>query len=286
MHTNDELKGVVLDMDGVLHIGDSPVPGAAATLRFLRERSIPFRFITNTSTRPPDELQRRMVAIGLDVRDGEIFSAVSATCNYLEQAGRPRCHLLVAEAVQDCFTQFPQDSVAPDFVVVGDIGERWNYALLNEVFGMLMRGARLVCMHRNRYWQTEEGLKMDIGAFVAGLEYVSGKQAIVIGKPSWDFFRLTVQALGLTASSVAIVGDDIDTDIGGGQAAGLRGILVRTGKYREALVQQSSVQPDHVIASIAELPELLTAQAAQAQPQGDVRSQASSSSSGKGLENR
>lgn len=259
MNTTHPIRGFVLDMDGVLHVGNQAIPGAADTLRLLRERGIPFRFITNTSTRSPEELQRTMAAIGLEVGADEIFSAVAATCSYLAQAGRPRCHLLVADSVKDCFADFPQDDSEPDFVVIGDIGERWHYAMLNDVFRMLMRGARLVCMHRNRYWQTEQGLKMDIGAFVAGLEYVSGKEAVVIGKPSWDFFRLSVQSLGLTAGEVAIVGDDIETDIGGGQAAGLRGILVRTGKYREELVKLSSVEPDHVIASIAELPGLLQA---------------------------
>jgi HAD superfamily hydrolase (TIGR01458 family) len=245
-------------MDGVLYVGDAAVPGANATLRFLRDKNIPLRFITNTSTRPPEELQRKMAALGLDVQDGEIFSAVSATCRYLEQAGEPSCHLLINDAVKDCFEQFTQNAHDPDYVVIGDIGERWNYAILNEVFGMLMRGAQLVCMHRNKYWETEQGLRMDIGAFVAGLEYVSGKQAIVIGKPSWDFFRLTVTSLGLTAAKVAVVGDDIDSDIGGAQAAGLKGILVKTGRYREVLVRQSPVRPDHVIASIAALPDLLT----------------------------
>lgn len=259
MNDASDINGLVLDMDGVLYIDDAAIPGANATIRWLRENGRPFRFITNTSTRPPDELQHKMRALGLDVHDDEIFSAVSATCTYLEQAGTPRCHLLVADAVMECFEKFPRDDQRPDFVVVGDIGERWSYALLNEVFGMLMRGARLVCMHRNKYWETAQGLKMDIGAFVAGLEYVSGTQAIVIGKPSWDFFRLTVQSLGLTANKVAIVGDDIETDIGGGQAVGLRGILVKTGKYREELVSRSSVRPDHVIASIAELPALLGA---------------------------
>lgn len=258
MNVTHPIRGFVLDMDGVLHVGNQAIPGAATTLRLLRERGVPFRFITNTSTRSPEDLQRTMGAIGLDVRADEIFSAVSATCSYLAQAGCPRCHLLVADSVKECFAEFPQDDNEPDFVVVGDIGERWHYAMLNDVFRMLMRGARLVCMHRNRYWQTEQGLKMDIGAFVAGLEYVTGKEAIVIGKPSWNFFRLSVQSLGLTAGEVAIVGDDIETDIGGGQAAGLRGILVRTGKYREEFVKQSAVEPDHVIASIAELPELLS----------------------------
>jgi HAD superfamily hydrolase (TIGR01458 family) len=255
-HATD-IKGVLLDMDGVLYIGDALVPGAEVAVRFLRDKAIPFRFITNTSTRPPEELQRKLAALGLDVRDGEIFSAVSATCRYIEQSSRQSCHLLVADAVRSCFAHFAENDHDPDFVVIGDIGERWNYTMLNEVFGMMMRGAQLVCIHRNRYWETEQGLRMDIGAFVAGLEYATGKQAIVIGKPSWDFFRLTVTSLGLTAAKVAIVGDDIESDVGGGQAAGLKGVLVQTGKYREELVRQSAVQPDHVIASIADLPALL-----------------------------
>jgi HAD superfamily hydrolase (TIGR01458 family) len=257
MRDLNDIKGLVLDMDGVLYIGDALVPGANAALRLLRDKALPFRFITNTSTRPPEELQRKMLALGLEVHEGEMFSAVSATCRYLEQAGAPRCHLVVSDSVKDCFANFPEDPHNPEFVVIGDIGERWSYALLNDTFGMIMRGAQLVCMHRNKYWETEQGLRMDIGAFVAGLEYVTGKQAVVIGKPSWDFFRLAVHSLGLTAAKVAIVGDDIDTDIGGGQAAGLQGILVRTGKYREELVRQSAVRPDHVIASIRDLPTLL-----------------------------
>jgi HAD superfamily hydrolase (TIGR01458 family) len=257
MNDMHDIAGLVLDMDGVVYVGDTLIPGADTALRLLRDRNLPFRFITNTSTRPPEELLSKMQALGLDVRNDEIFSAVSATRRYLEQVGNPRCHLVVCDAVRACFAQFPEDSRNPEFVLVGDIGERWSYALLNDIFGMLMRGAQLVCMHRNRYWETEQGLRMDIGAFVAGLEYVSGKPAVVIGKPSWDFFRLAVLSLGLTAAKVAVVGDDIDSDIGGGQAVGLTGVLVKTGKYREALVRQSAVRPDYVIASIAELPALL-----------------------------
>jgi HAD superfamily hydrolase (TIGR01458 family) len=257
MSSMNDIKGLVLDMDGVLYIGDTPVPRAAETLRALRQKGIPFRFITNTSTRSPEELQGKMAAFGFEARIEEIFSAVSATCRYLEQQGSPRCHLVVSDAVKSCFARFSDDSRKPEFVVVGDIGERWSYALLNDIFGMLMRGAQLVCMHRNKYWETEQGLHVDIGAFVAGLEYVTGKPATVIGKPSWDFFRLAVSSLGLTAARVAIVGDDIDSDIGGGQAAGLTGVLVKTGKYREALVEQSEVRPNHVIASIADVPALL-----------------------------
>ena len=118
--------------------------------------------------------------------------------------------------------------------MVGDIGAVWSYPLLNTVFNELMNGAKLVAMHRNKYWQTEDGLRMDIGAFVAGLEYVSGCQAVVIGKPAAVFFRLAVESLNLPTEKIAMIGDDIETDVSGGQAAGLKGILVKTGIPRRS----------------------------------------------------
>jgi HAD superfamily hydrolase (TIGR01458 family) len=121
-----------------------------------------------------------------------------------------------------------------------------------------MNGAKLVAMHRNKYWQTENGLRMDIGAFVAGLEYVAGCEAMVIGKPSQEFFKLAIQSLGLPTPNVAMIGDDIEADVGGAQAAGLTGILVRTGKYRADTVARSTVRPDADLDSIADLPGWLS----------------------------
>lgn len=257
MTTRPPIDALVLDLDGVFYVGDQPVPGAVATLDRLRQAGIPFRFITNTTTRTPDELVTKLEHLGFAVQPGEIFSALAATRRYLGQRGTPSCYLLVKESVTSLFSDFPEDDSDPDYVVIGDIGAAWDYDTLNRVFNMLMNGARLLCMHRNKYWQTEEGLRMDIGAFVAALEYVTGKEAVVIGKPSPAFFRLVVDDLGSEAHNTAVVGDDIDTDVGGGQAAGLQGILVRTGKFRESVLAGSSVRPDHVIDSIAGLPDLL-----------------------------
>ena len=166
-------------------------------------------------------------------------------------------HLLIRDSTRSEFSEFVQDDPNPDFVIVGDIGAAWNYELLNQVFNELMHGAELIAMHMNKYWQTEQGLQMDIGAFVAGLEFVSGKQATVIGKPSQDFFQLATDSLGLDPSQVLIVGDDIENDIGGGQASGLYAVLVKTGKYRDEVVRNSETTPDAVIDSIADLPALL-----------------------------
>ena len=145
----------------------------------------------------------------------------------------------------------------PARLVVGDIGAQWSYPLMDRAFRELMNGAELVAMHKNRYFQTGDGLRLDIGCFVAGLEFATGHTAIIVGKPSPDFFQLGLESLGLPAENVAMVGDDIDSDVGGSQAIGIAGILVRTGKYREAYAKESEVRPDAVIDSIADLPRLI-----------------------------
>lgn len=256
-HRALQVAGILLDMDGVLYVDKQAIPGANTALASLRKRGLPLRFITNTTTSTVPQLAQKLNALGLDVREAEIFSAVTATVDYLAAQGKPSVHLVVDQAVRHSFAAFPVDDTQADFVVLGDIGTAWNYDLLNRVFNMLMGGAQLLCMHRNKYWQTEAGLRMDIGAFVAGLEYASGRTAIVVGKPSWEFFHQATASLQVPATRVAIVGDDIEVDIGGGLDAGLLGILVRTGKYREALVQRSAVKPTAVIDSIADLPDLI-----------------------------
>jgi HAD superfamily hydrolase (TIGR01458 family) len=159
--------------------------------------------------------------------------------------------------VKQDFRHLRQSDSRADFVIVGDIGEDWSYERLNQIFNLLIGGAELIAIHKNRFWQTERGLQLDIGAFVSGLEYASQKQATIIGKPSPDFFKAALSELALPPEQVAIVGDDIDADIGGGQHLGLTGILVKTGKYRQDYVDNSPVVPGLIIPSVAELPGLL-----------------------------
>ncbi len=253
-----DINGILFDLDGVLYVGDEVIAGASDALDYCRSLDLPFRFITNTSTRTAADVARKLIRMGIEVHEDEIFSAVSATRDFLLTRGRPSVHLLIRDAAKADFKQFKQNSERPDYVVVGDIGAAWNYELLNKVFRELLAGADLIAMHMNKFWEGESGLQMDIGAFVAGLEFVSGKQAKVIGKPSAEFFNLATAALGLPPEQVLIVGDDIENDIGGGQAAGLQGALVKTGKYRKEFAEQSEVVPDAIIQSIAELPKLLS----------------------------
>lgn len=252
------LKGILFDLDGVLYVGSQVIEGAIEAVRKIRGSGMPCRFVTNTSTLSLESLQQKINALGFSIPKQEIVSAPQAALLYLKQQPDPVCRLLLADDVKRNFMEFRQSDTEASHIVIGDIGGAWSYQLLNEVFHCLMNGAKLIAIHKNRFWQTESGLQMDIGGFVEALEYASGTKAMLIGKPSADFFQMAIDTMGLQAAEVAMIGDDIDADIGGGQQAGLQGILVKTGKYRQGYVEGSEINPDFVLDSIKDLPDLLT----------------------------
>lgn len=252
-------EGLLFDLDGVLYVEGRLVPGALEVMNAVVKKNIPFRYITNTSTKSLDSLQRQLEERGLPVPEGSVFSAISAAVQWLEHNGVRRILPVLAEDARRDFAGFEIDEDNPEVIVLGDIGDQWNYALLNRLFGLLIAGAKLVAVHRNRYWQTETSLQPDLGLFVAGLEYAADVEAVVVGKPARQFFQAACQGIGLEPARVALVGDDIESDIGGAQQAGLQGILVHTGKYRAELVRRSGIRPDSEIDSVADLPELLAA---------------------------
>lgn len=257
MNTLSTIKGLLFDLDGVLYVGSNAIEGAVEAVRKIRASGMPCRFVTNTSTLSLASLQQKMNALGFAITVDEIISAPQATLLYLKGQHEPVCRLLLADDVKNDFKDFRQSDTEANYIVVGDIGDAWSYPLLNEVFNCLMQGAKLIAIHKNRFWQTEQGLQMDIGGFIEGLEYASGVKAMIIGKPSADFFQIALADMGLEAHEAAIIGDDIDVDVGGGQQAGLTGVLVRTGKYRQNYTDSSAIKPDLIIDSISGLPDAL-----------------------------
>ena len=257
MNSLPAIKGVLFDLDGVLYVGKQAIAGAVAAVERIRASGMQCRFVTNTSTLSLASLQRKINALGFTVEREEIISAPQAALLYLRQQHDPVCRLLLADDVKQDFREFRQSDQEADHIVIGDIGDAWSYAVLNEVFHRLMDGARLIAIHKNRFWQTEHGLQMDIGGFVEALEYASGVKAMLIGKPAADFFAMALSDMGLQPGKAVMIGDDIDADVGGAQQAGLRGILVKTGKYRQAYADASPIRPDMVIDSVADLPNAL-----------------------------
>lgn len=251
------IQGFLFDLDGVFYVGDRLLEGGPALLARLREQRIPFRFVTNTTTSSRQQLQQKLRHLGIDTEIDELVTAPVVTRDYLLEQDLRRCNLIVGAQVMPDFAGIQPETEKPDAVVIGDIGDAWSYGLVDRLFNQIVGGARLVAMHRNRYWQKASGLHVDIGLFVAGLEYVSGVQAQITGKPAPTFFQIAAAQLGVAAERVAVVGDDIESDVGGAQAAGMAGILVQTGKYRQELAVRTAVTPDLVLASIAELGDRL-----------------------------
>lgn len=246
------IEALLIDLDGTLYVGDEALPGAAEALRELQRLGVPRRFITNTTRYSRDDLVERLAGMGLEIDRAELFTAPLAACAYLLDRGIERISLHLPPSTLGEFDAFDLESDAPQAVVVGDLGAGWSFERMNRAFRDLLEGAELVALQKNRYWRSGDGLALDAGPFVVGLEYAASVEATVVGKPSARFFEQVRRDLDLPAERLAIVGDDLEADIGGGQAAGLTGIQVRTGKFRQETLEQSSITPDRIVDDFAD----------------------------------
>lgn len=253
--------GFLLDLDGTLYTGDAAIPGAANALSRLRTRAVPFRLVTNTTSRSRRMLVDRLAGYGLAVAPEEIVTATLAGVELVRAAGYGRVAPFVpAGALEDMQAltlaggTSGRPRAAAEVVVLGDLGPQWTFALLQEAFEQLMAGAELVALSRDRYFRQGDRLALDAGPFVAALEYAADTTAAVAGKPSPAFFEAAVRSLGLAADrSVVMLGDDLWSDVQGAQRAGLQGWLVRTGKFREDVLLGSGITPDRILSSVADL---------------------------------
>ena len=222
------IQGVLLDLGGVLYVGDQLLPGAREALLSLRAAGIPVRFLTNTTRMPHDRIVAKLNNMGLEVAAQDLFTPAKAARQYLKAHGLTP-HLLVHPNLQGEFVDLIKGP--PQAVLMGDAGHAFTYEALNTAFRLLLQGMPLLAMGNNRYFRETDGLSLDIGPFVAALEYAVRTKAIILGKPAPEFFLAAVNSLGLPAGVVAMVGDDAVADVSGAMAVGLQGILVRTGKY-------------------------------------------------------
>ncbi|MGI8910403.1 MAG: TIGR01458 family HAD-type hydrolase [Rubrobacteraceae bacterium] len=246
-----ELKGLLLDLDGTLYTGDEPVDGAREALGRLESAGLTIRYVTNTTRKPRSEVHAHLRSLGFDVGETEVFTPARAAAALIRNHA---CYPLVHESLLKDLGDVEFTDDAPNYVLVGDIGEAFDYTKLNAAFRCLMDGADLLALQKNRYWRSEDGLSLDAGPFVAALEYATDKTATVVGKPERRFFELALREMNLEPGEAAMVGDDPESDVAGARAAGLKGFQVQTGKYRP---ETQSTEADLVLGSIAELPEAL-----------------------------
>ena len=251
------MHGVLLDIDGTVTAAGEPIPGAARAIQELRDAGVPLLFATNTSRKSRREVADALREADIPVQDDEVLSAAYAAAAWLRTRGMKRVRLLLPRGAQEDYADFDSASDPPEAVVVGDLGDQVTFAQLNRAFRDLHAGARLVATQKNRAWKAADGWTLDAGAFVAGLEYAADVEALVIGKPATGFFEMAAAALGHPLENLIMVGDDLDSDVGGAQRAGLRGVLVRTGKFDADKLADSEIRPDAVLDSLADLPAWL-----------------------------
>ncbi|HXK14845.1 MAG TPA: TIGR01458 family HAD-type hydrolase [Gaiellaceae bacterium] len=254
------MAAILLDVDGVLHVSGAPIAGAAAAVRRLRADGHRIRFVSNTTTRSRAQIGDQLRAMGIEVDDDELQTTGAVAARVL--AGK-RVLALTMPGLLDDLEGLQLVGMNVDAVLLGgadegeETGRVFSYLNLNRAFHELEAGAELYCLHKNRWWQTAEGARLDAGAFVAGLEYAADIEATVLGKPSNAYFAAALDALNAEAGLTWMVGDDLETDIVGAHKHGMKTLLVRTGKFRPDDVERSPVQPDGIVSSIAQLPDWL-----------------------------
>jgi HAD superfamily hydrolase (TIGR01458 family) len=242
------IRGVLLDLSGVIYIGDHLIAGATEAVRRLQEAGMPVRFITNTTRSTRATILGNLFRMGLDLAPEALFTAPLAARAYVQRHGlNPLCvvHPGLAE-------DLPEATAEPhDAVLIGDAGDEFTYENMNRAFRLLLEGAPLLAMGNNRYFKETDGYSLDVGPFVAALEYAANTTATVLGKPAPQFFHEAVGELGCAPGEVVMVGDDVVSDVKGAIDAGLQAVLVRTGKYRPEDENQLDVTEARVVDDIA-----------------------------------
>lgn len=251
--------GLLLDMDGVLTVSWRPLPGAVETVARLRAAGVPFRIMTNTTSRSHGAIATSLRAAGFDVADDEVLTASVAAAAYLRAHHAGARVFVLGDAVPDDLAGVRLVGLDgdPEVVVISGADRSFAFENLNRVHRVLLGGAAFVAMHRNLSWMTDEGECLDAGAYLLGLERAARREAAITGKPSPDFFRAGLEALRLPPERAAMVGDDVESDVLAAQAIGMAGVLVRTGKFREEALAAATGTPGHVVGSIADVPALL-----------------------------
>jgi len=223
------IKGVLLDLSGVLYLGDQAIEGSVAALIRLQSTGLPILYVTNTTRQSRHQIWLQLQTMQFPIQEKDIFTAPMAAHAYLSRQNLSP-YLLIHPLLKPDFADLITEK--PDAVLVGDAAEDFSYPHMNTAFRYLIDGAPLVAMGKNRYFMEQDGLSLDSGTYVAALEYAAGVDAVITGKPAIEFYTTAVKAIDCTAQSVVMVGDDVDADVNGAIDAGLTGVLVQTGKYR------------------------------------------------------
>lgn len=267
------IGGVLFDIDGVLVTSWKPIPGAAEALRALVDNQIACAYLTNTTTKTRAQIADLLTDAGMAVRSDEVITAAVLTADYVRSRyPDARCFLVNSGQIDEDMpgidivysSEFTgaRAPEPPDVVLLGGAGPEYSHLTLSWVYDWMAQGVPVVAMHRSTAWTTTDGLRVDTGMYLIGMEQTSGRKATAVGKPAPEGFLSAASRLGVDAEEMYMVGDDLNNDVLAGQVVGMTGVLVRTGKFRQDTLDrwaadEFAMQPNHVIDSVADLPALL-----------------------------
>jgi HAD superfamily hydrolase (TIGR01458 family) len=249
----EDLKGFLIDLDGVTYSKGKPVPGSVETIHWLKNNRIPYKFVSNTSVMSRRSLVDNMKAMGFEVEEDQVITAAYAAARYVQSQGNVSAYLLAYDDVRNDFAGIALDSEKPDFVVIGSKDDGYGYESLRTAFKYLYDGAKFIAIHKNRTWMRPDGLTPGVGAYVRMLEYATPTEAIIIGKPEKQFFNQALEDLKLEPAQVAMIGDDLESDVQGAQNIGMKGIFCMSGKYTRSDCSRLNVKPDLIIDDLSDI---------------------------------
>jgi HAD superfamily hydrolase (TIGR01458 family) len=251
------ISGLLIDIEGVLVSGKTRLSGSLETLDFLNKKRVPFLLVTNTTRMSRVTIWHHLIRLGFPITENHILTPSLAATNWLKKQGVEKIALLLSGSAANDFKQFKITAANPQYLVIGDLAQDLTFEKLNHAFRLLMRGAKILALQKNRYWQTNDGFTIDAGAIVAALEFASKKRALIIGKPQKNYFLEAADIIGIPINKLAMIGDDLEIDIKGGQSAGLFSIAVKTGNFREDIYKKGKIKPGVVLNKIDDLPVYL-----------------------------
>ena len=247
------IKGILIDISGTLIENDVPISGSLNWLNNLADGDFPFLLLTNTTIKTRNELHSEILSLGFNINSDQIINPETVAFEHIKNK-YPDCkirNLLPRHELN--WNIFEEDVHNPDIIILGDLGDKFDRTLLDELMNQILNGAELIALHKSKYWRDDNKLKVDLGGYIALLEYTTGKKAHIVGKPSKTFFREACRQIGVTAENVLMVGDDIYSDVLAAKEAGLQAVLVKTGKFLPENAELAEKENISIFDSISEI---------------------------------
>ncbi len=254
-----KLEAVIFDLDGVLEFQGKVYPGAVELLAWLRSRRIPFRILSNSTLKSRRSCAEKLIRKGFSIDEEEVVTASFATARYLETLNPRSCWVMLKRDGLEEFRNLRHDRDDPEYVVLGDFREDFNFQNLNKALQLISKGAKLMVMITETVDNSLGEMELTVGAYGKMIEDAAGVKATYIGKPNRYIFDITLATIGdIDRSKILMVGDRIGTDILGAKQAGLQAALVKTGEFRESDLVSPAAAPDYVIDSVADVSGLFS----------------------------